>query len=74
MDRVEAGSKLTSSFELGGSPCCERDRVPALTTLRVPRYAIGERAGAMICDRLAGRSVKQRIVDTGFELIARDSA
>jgi LacI family gluconate utilization system Gnt-I transcriptional repressor len=48
--------------------------VPALTTLRVPRYAIGERAGAMICDRLAGRSVKQRIVDTGFELIARESA
>jgi LacI family transcriptional regulator, gluconate utilization system Gnt-I transcriptional repressor len=48
--------------------------VPALTTLRVPRYAIGQRAGAMICDRLAGRSVKQRVVDTGFELVTRDSA
>lgn len=48
--------------------------VPALTTLRVPRYAIGQRAGAMICDRLAGRAVKQRIVDTGFQLVARDSA
>jgi len=48
--------------------------VPALTTLRVPRYAIGQRAGAMICDRLAGRPVKQRVVDTGFELVIRDSA
>lgn len=48
--------------------------VPALTTLRVPRYSIGQRAGAMICDRLAGRFVKQCIVDTGFELVTRDSA
>ena len=48
--------------------------VPALTTLRVPRYDIGRRAGAMICDRLAGRPVAQRIVDTGFEMVARDSA
>ncbi len=48
--------------------------VPALTTLRVPRYAIGQRAGEMICDRLAGRTVKQRVVDTGFELVPRDSA
>ena len=48
--------------------------VPALTTLRVPRYEIGQRAGAMICDRLAGRTVKRRVVDTGFELVVRDSA
>jgi LacI family gluconate utilization system Gnt-I transcriptional repressor len=48
--------------------------VPALTTLRVPRYSIGQRAGTMICDRLAGRAVKRRIVDTGFELVTRDSA
>jgi LacI family gluconate utilization system Gnt-I transcriptional repressor len=48
--------------------------VPALTTIRVPRYAIGERAGEMICARLAGRSVKRRVIDTGFELVARESA
>jgi LacI family gluconate utilization system Gnt-I transcriptional repressor len=48
--------------------------VPALTTLRVPRYAIGQRAGAMICDRLAGRAVDKRVVDAGFELVIRDSA
>ena len=48
--------------------------VPSLTTLRVPRYYIGQRAGEMIRDRLAGRKLKQRIVDTGYELVRRDSA
>jgi len=48
--------------------------VPALTTIRVPRYDIGLRAGKMLCDRLAKRSVRRRIVDTGFELVSRDSA
>ena len=48
--------------------------VPSLTTLRVPRYYIGQRAGEMIRDRLAGRRVKQRIVDTGYEFVPRDSA
>jgi LacI family gluconate utilization system Gnt-I transcriptional repressor len=48
--------------------------VPSLTTLRVPRYFIGQRAGEMIRDRLAGLSVKPRIVDTGFELVPRRSA
>jgi LacI family gluconate utilization system Gnt-I transcriptional repressor len=48
--------------------------VPSLTTLRVPRYSIGQRAGEMICDRLAGRTVKKPIVDAGFEMVPRDSA
>ena len=47
--------------------------VPTLTTLRVPRYEIGQRAGRLFGDRLAKRAVKERIVDTGFELIVRDS-
>jgi LacI family transcriptional regulator, gluconate utilization system Gnt-I transcriptional repressor len=48
--------------------------VPSLTTIRVPRYDIGRRAGVMLSDRLAGRTVRKRIVDTGFELVPRDSA
>lgn len=48
--------------------------VPSLTTLRVPRYFIGQRSGEMIRERLAGRRVHKRIVDTGFELVRRDSA
>jgi len=47
--------------------------VPALTTLRVPCYEIGERAGQMICQRLAGEPVSAKIVNTGFELVVRDS-
>jgi LacI family gluconate utilization system Gnt-I transcriptional repressor len=48
--------------------------VPALTTIRVRRYDIGQRAGKLIGDRLAKRPVRQRVVDTGFELVVRDSA
>jgi LacI family gluconate utilization system Gnt-I transcriptional repressor len=48
--------------------------VPALTTLRVPRHAIGQRAGEMILARLDGRGVRRRIVDEGFELVRRASA
>lgn len=48
--------------------------VPALTTLRVPRHAIGQRAGEMILARLEGRSVRKRVVDTGYELVVRASA
>jgi len=48
--------------------------VPALTTIRVPRYEIGKRAGTMLCDRLGGRPVRKRVVDAGFELVSRSSA
>jgi LacI family gluconate utilization system Gnt-I transcriptional repressor len=48
--------------------------VPALTTIRVPRYAIGREAARLIRDRLAGRPVKPKVVDLGFELVIRDSA
>ena len=47
---------------------------PELTTIRIPRYAIGRHAGEMIVRRLAGRPVGRRVVDTGFELVARASA
>lgn len=47
--------------------------VPALTSLRVPRYEIGRRAGEMICRRLTGEPVGERIINTGFELVVRES-
>lgn len=50
-----------------------RQIVPPLTSLRVPCYEIGERAGRMICARLAGDPVEQRIVNTGFDLVVRGS-
>jgi LacI family gluconate utilization system Gnt-I transcriptional repressor len=48
--------------------------VPALTTLRIPRYDIGRRAGELIRARLADRPIAQRVVDTGFEFVQRASA
>ena len=48
--------------------------VPALTTLRVPRYEIGRQAGEMICARLAGRPVASRVVDIGYSFIPRSTA
>jgi LacI family gluconate utilization system Gnt-I transcriptional repressor len=48
--------------------------VPALTTIRVPRYAIGREAARAIRERLAGRPVAPKVIDLGFELVVRDSA
>lgn len=47
--------------------------VPSLTSLRVPQYEIGRRAGEMICRRLAGEPVDEKIVNTGYKLIVRES-
>jgi LacI family gluconate utilization system Gnt-I transcriptional repressor len=48
--------------------------VPALTTIRVPRYDIGRRAGEMICERLAGHTVAAPVVDIGYEFVRRATA
>lgn len=47
--------------------------VPPLTSLQVPCYEIGERAGELIRERLAGRPIEQKIVNTGFRLVVRGS-
>ncbi|CAH1657990.1 LacI family DNA-binding transcriptional regulator [Chelatococcus asaccharovorans] len=46
---------------------------PSLTTVRIPRFEIGSRAGTMLLDRIAGKDVEQRVVDMGFEIIKRGS-
>ena len=48
--------------------------VPSLTTVQVRRYAIGQQAGKLIGDRLGKRAVRRRIIDTGYKLVARQSA
>jgi LacI family gluconate utilization system Gnt-I transcriptional repressor len=48
--------------------------IPALTTIEIRGYAIGERAASMLLQRLSGEAVEPRIVDLGFRIIARDSA
>lgn len=46
---------------------------PALTSVRTPRYAIGQRAVEMLRAALAGRRPTERVLDVGVELQARAS-
>lgn len=47
--------------------------VPALSTMRMPRYEMGRRAAGLLCRRLAGERVKERAVDLGFEVVLRET-
>lgn len=47
---------------------------PALTTVRIPSRRIGAKAAELLIARIAGEPVPERIVDLGFEIVARESA
>lgn len=46
---------------------------PGLTTVISPRYRMGHIAAEMLFTRLAGEEVENKIVDTGFEIVERQS-
>ena len=46
---------------------------PRLSTVHIGRAEMGERAGQMLLTRLAGEDLGARLVDIGFEVIARIS-
>ena len=46
----------------------------ALTTVRIDGTRIGRTTAQFIVDRAEGRSVTERVVDIGFEIITRASA
>ena len=46
---------------------------PSLTSVRLPRYAIGKATGQQILSRLAGEPVAQRVIDLGYEVVMRAS-
>jgi LacI family gluconate utilization system Gnt-I transcriptional repressor len=48
--------------------------IPALTTIRVPRYEMGLEAGRLLRQRLAGSPVPTNRLDLGFKLVVRESA
>jgi LacI family gluconate utilization system Gnt-I transcriptional repressor len=50
-----------------------RDLAPALTTVHIKGSAIGRQAAQFIVDRAEGRTIEQRVVDIGFEIIHRES-
>jgi LacI family gluconate utilization system Gnt-I transcriptional repressor len=47
---------------------------PGLTTIRVPAYEIGRRAGEIVAHRLASGSAGERVIDLGFSLVTRESS
>jgi LacI family gluconate utilization system Gnt-I transcriptional repressor len=47
---------------------------PPLTTIRPPRWEIGEEVGAHLAHRLSNPNVRGEIVDLGFKLVVRTSA
>ncbi|HEU0205024.1 MAG TPA: LacI family DNA-binding transcriptional regulator, partial [Burkholderiaceae bacterium] len=50
------------------------DTDPPLSTVRVDAKAIGRQAARLILDQAEGRPIKQRILDTRFEIVRRASA
>ena len=46
---------------------------PPLSTVRLPRYAIGKVAGEQVLRRMAGEPVLQRVIDLGYEVLVRAS-
>lgn len=46
---------------------------PALTTVGIPAYEIGRKAGEIVVSRLAGAAAGPRTWDLGFSILARDS-
>ncbi|MGI9364823.1 MAG: LacI family DNA-binding transcriptional regulator [Rhizobiaceae bacterium] len=47
---------------------------PALTTIAVPRSAIGQKVADVVLAHLNNEPVTERVYDMGFELLERDSA
>jgi LacI family gluconate utilization system Gnt-I transcriptional repressor len=47
--------------------------VPALSTVRMPRFEMGRRAAELICGRLAGGARSEKSIDLGFSLVLRDT-
>ncbi len=46
---------------------------PAVTTANVPGYEMGRAAANAIAERRSGRKPRRKIIDLGYEVIARDS-
>jgi LacI family gluconate utilization system Gnt-I transcriptional repressor len=48
--------------------------VPALTTVRIDRSAIGRASADMLLARLNGEDVANKVIDVGFDIVVRASA
>jgi LacI family transcriptional regulator, gluconate utilization system Gnt-I transcriptional repressor len=73
---VRRGVQVPGTIAIAGYDDLDvaRELVPALTTVRMPRYEIGQTAARLMDRCLAGDPPAQRIHDLGFEFVPRESA
>ncbi|HEY1328182.1 MAG TPA: LacI family DNA-binding transcriptional regulator [Casimicrobiaceae bacterium] len=48
--------------------------VPALSTMRMPRYEMGRRAATLLCRRIAGDAIEAKSIDLGFDVVLRETS
>jgi LacI family gluconate utilization system Gnt-I transcriptional repressor len=75
LEAARRGWKIPEKIAIAGSDDNEFQEcvIPPLTTLRFPRYQIGQSASKVLLDRILKRSFGPAIIDLGFEIMVRDS-
>jgi LacI family gluconate utilization system Gnt-I transcriptional repressor len=73
---VRRGIAVPGSIAIAGYDDLEiaAELVPSLTTVRMPRYEIGQMAARLIDQCLSGAPPRHAVHDLGYELITRESA
>ena len=74
LEAERLGIAVPERLAIGGLGDLEIAAELGLTTIRVPSYEIGQRAGERLIGRLRGEAPNSSVLDLGFELIRRRSA
>ncbi len=76
LEAARRGWKIPDKIAIAGSDDNELQEcvIPPLTTIRFPRYQIGQDASRILLDRIHERSRAPIVLDLGFEVMVRDSA
>lgn len=70
------GLRIPDQIAIGGFDDLELSSIvsPSITTVRVPRRAMGEAAAEQLLRQIDGIGSRQRVIDLGYELIRRQTA
>jgi LacI family transcriptional regulator, gluconate utilization system Gnt-I transcriptional repressor len=72
---LEIGVRIPEDLAVAGFGDLEvaRYMVPALTTVRIRSYEMVQSAAGILLASIRGQPIGQRVIDTGFEIVARAS-
>ena len=72
---LEKGIRIPEDLAVAGFGDLEvaRHLVPGLTTVRIRSYEMGQSAAAILLGAIRGEPIAKRVIDTGFEIVARGS-